>query len=678
MDSKVFQNYLENTQRLLGNGKFEDNSRQDVLKIIKEHMKNEQASKEGDFFLKGEEAFFNRQYKLSLKYYSMAHDIPNFRFFCHRATAYVFKNGGRLEKAIDFAQRALNIYPEDAITLGILEELLREKYKGWETEKIQNEIASLKEKALKEHLNKKQKNEEVNKEPFGRNPIPLAKKELDDLSNIFNEEDNLTESMPALNDSFLSQNDFWEKDFSEKLEDPFSNTLEDTPLTSMKTDSILEEISLKDPQSLDLDEENGHANASESLKNFMEDEWETEEESYSSFSASPPLETIPEMNLEKRVEQFQQHQSNLISLYVKEAQKRKESDRNFLCILNGWNYQRKRDFNIYDAHTKISNFLLPEYRQKTCGGIYLRWNGKGIVINPGMNFLENFHHQELHIKDIDYVIVTRNDTSAYSDIKGIYSINCQHNRISSSLHVIHYYLNQKAYENIAGFLKPCFKQERNTVHGLELYVDSPDLETLNISEGISLSYFHTSNSKKSKNRLPTLNEENNEAPLSCLGIRLTLENLQTAHSLSIGFSSGAPWSSQLTNNLKGCDIIISAFEKTNSDDYNKIKYNNDCLGYYGTYTLVKEIQPKILLCNEFSGREGDIRMEVVKKIREELTKQNIKTVVLPGDIGLYLELDTLAIQCSISKTFVDNKKTLVVKSSESFGNLQYLSPNCFI
>ena len=247
---------------------------------------------------------------------------------------------------------------------------------------------------------------------------------------------------------------------------------------------------------------------------------------------------------------------------------------------------------------------------------------------------------------------------------------------------------------------------------------------LHLFEGVSLRYFHIANQDRTDGQLANLShvkKQNTLAPMddlldensighedgigteqvtkkrnnpientntqtpSCLGLRLELTPTkdlgfsQRPHSISLGIASGVAWSPLLGRHLDACDVIISGFEKTNADDYSKLKHNDDCLGYYGTYSLAKAVDPRLLLCCEFSGREGDIRLEVVKKMREELKRDlGQEPSILPGDTGFYLDLESFQIRCSISQTMVDPKKIRVAKSSESFGNLQYLSPNCFI
>ena len=116
--------------------------------------------------------------------------------------------------------------------------------------------------------------------------------------------------------------------------------------------------------------------------------------------------------------------------------------------------------------------MVTEESRKTSGGFFLRWNGIGIAVNPGKNFIKYFHSLGLSIHDIHFVIATHEDIESCSDIRTIYDLAYQLNRTGANLHVIHYYLNLKAYQMLSSFLKPHFKQERHSVHCLELFLDS--------------------------------------------------------------------------------------------------------------------------------------------------------------------------------------------------------------
>ena len=300
--------------------------------------------------------------------------------------------------------------------------------------------------------------------------------------------------------------------------------------------------------------------------------------------------------------------------------------------------------------------------------------------------MKNFHKQGLHIKDIDFVIVTRDNPDAYADVKEIYELNVQLNKVASELQIIHYYLNQKAYQELSPTLKPHYKQERNAIHRLELFVDSPDVEKLDLDNGIALCYFPVASHEAFYHNQDK--ERRGATAHSCLGIRLELKTNQDKPPgasierpiLRLGYVSGTSWSPLLSHHLGNCDLLITGIGNINANDYNKVKYCDEGLGFLGTFSLLEEIAPKLLLCCEFNGREGDVRVEAIKKMRQEYSKSTRPSrtipVVLPGDDGLLVDLKNLQVRCSINNAFVDPAHVRVVKTVDSFGGLQYLSPEC--
>lgn len=375
-------------------------------------------------------------------------------------------------------------------------------------------------------------------------------------------------------------------------------------------------------------------------------------------------ETAENLDLELAIETFQKMETSLIDSYLQRLENRKKLPKRHLYTLNGWNL---------DQNNNTTPQLLTEESRKSRGGHYLRWNDKGIVINPGKGFIENFHSQGFCIRDIDYVIVTWDSEEAHGDVKMIYELNNQLNKTSSELQIIHYYLNQKTFQELSAVLKPSFKQARNTIHNLEIFLDSPDVEKVELTDTITLHYFLTSPQNASF-RASSLAENNS---LSSLGIRLELENQDNSTTLHVGYISGMGWSPLIAHHLGQCDILLAGFGNTNMKDYSKLAYIENCLGYYGCHSLMKEVCPKLLLLTEFGGREGDIRLEVIKKIRKEAAPLQ-KTIALPSDVGMVIDLEEITVKCSLSENFVSPENTHVVASCVNFGKLNYLSPRLCI
>lgn len=523
MDTYQLESYLKQVREICSQNQNDPElSVQAVCHLIEEQLNAIQGDSSAEAFFNGEYHSQQGNYEEALKCYLEAKEIPNFQFFCYRASALISRERGQDEQALNYAQKALALAPQDLM--------------------IQELIRSLQ--------------------------LPAA---------------------PA-------------------------------------------------------------------HENFRHSE---EAKSYESHQASDP--NIAADNsidpLEHRIIRFQSSQKEQLQSYLHQAKKQTRFE-NALYTLNGWSFSSRKE-----------PLLLTEESRQSHGGHFLRWNGRGIVLNPGPNFLEHFHSQGLCVRDIDHVIITRPNNEAYGDVRAISELNLQINRIASDRHIIQYYLHQKAYQELASFLKPSFKQARNTIHKLEMFLDSPDVEKIELEENIILHYFQAT---LQENPYATGQQEHS-ANQTNLGIRLELSNKMKT--LSLGYLSSICWSPLIPHHLGHCDILLTAFGNTNPNDYSMLGYNEDSLGFCGTVTLLQQLNPRLLLLTEFGGREGDIRLEITKKIRLDSKAQMPKnsSVVLPADIGLIVNLEALKIKCSLSQEFVSPNSLHVTTNSEGFGRLNYLS-----
>ena len=392
-----------------------------------------------------------------------------------------------------------------------------------------------------------------------------------------------------------------------------------------------------------------------------------------------PAMTITQMEtpLERRIQAFQLGQAQMVRRYGDMYAKRIPPADHSLFVLQGWH--RGQD----NRSQECAPTMITEKSRKSSGGYFLRWNGKGLVINPGPHFLDTFHQKGLHIKDIDYVFITKDSPEAYADVKEIYELNTQLNKAGTELQIIHYYVNPKAYQELSHTLKPHFKQERNTLHRLELFVDSPDVEKVDLGHGIVVNYFPTVHLGAFLHGTEPKNDRHH-ATGSSLGLRVDLKFAPDKGVdkpvARLGYISGTAWSPMLSHHLGNCDVLITGIGSTNAADFNKVKYNEEGLGYFGTFSLLEEVAPKLLLCCEFSGREGDIRVEAVRKLRHENAgKQRHHkdpTVVLPGDPTLLVDLKAMQVRCSLTGELVSLSQVKVAKTTDDFGELRYLSPEC--
>lgn len=583
-----FEHYFEEIKILEKRPQDEDSTRLQIHALIDGKLGGLDENSPYFDFLKGELAFYNKKYQEALKHYLLAKSVPSYKFYCYRASAYLANEGKDLEKAKNFAKKALEVCSEDYLSATLLAEL--------------NAPARMDIPA---------------KTKTGTAFAPVFATSTEDA--MFSQSDTLV-ACGSANTATTKQ--LMQRLYNGSSTAPF---VKPAALPNILTALQKRAVPVSMPKSI-----------------------------RPQLSSTATTDQV----LTHSIETFHQKQERLIADYVHLLKTRIAPCDNSLYVLQGWpeNY---RDQSL--PH------LLTQEAYRTSGGFYIRWNGKGVVINPGKHFLEHFHRQGLHIRDIHYVIVTGEDPSTYSDIEEIYALNYQLNQGNTGLQVIHYYLSQKSHEVLARKLKPSFKQERNMLHSLGLFLDSPDVEKTVLNEDMVLNYFPASTS------------------LANLGITLELRsrcrNTGDLQTTTVGYLSPAPWSPTLVNHLGHCDLLIAGFGHTNADDYGKRKYNDDCLGYFGSYSLMESVQPQLMLCSDFDGREGDIRLEVVKMLRQQSVAERPNdmrvTMVLPADSRLLLDLLTLQVQCSVTRANVHATQVSVIKTSESGGNLQYLSPHCY-
>lgn len=373
------------------------------------------------------------------------------------------------------------------------------------------------------------------------------------------------------------------------------------------------------------------------------------------------------------------------------------------------------------------------------GGFFLKWKNYGIAIDPGINFMENMHRNDLYIKDINAVIVTHNhidhngdlltiDDMAYqfaektSSQKYQIKIYCdkgtetQYSRIFE--HFEDYYVMQTGNENTAPiyldtnqniglqyihtehtktYTKTYYNNDEIYLWQSDQYIalhnffpktddewiSSDDLYVKNDDQWIHVSIelldfngkspfskeikeiFNEVNDKY-KLKAKALKEEqikitkdlNGYVTNSSWAVKLTLRDTGEIKK-KIGFTSDTRYMNSLSEFFQDCDYIVANISEFDLKDYQKESLKDIHLGYHGCFRLITAITkkykktPKFIL-SEFWAGKGDIRREIVKKLKNDTNYQWI----YPGDVGMMFLFDKLDVsieqdttKCSETETF---------------------------
>lgn len=380
--------------------------------------------------------------------------------------------------------------------------------------------------------------------------------------------------------------------------------------------------------------------------------------SSSSMSLADVSKIASTSDVRGRYHQFQTRREEFWRNYALRGQERTEPVEENFHFFGDWSTQKSSQSHIDWPERKYNN-----------SGLYFRWNGVGIALNPTADFLRDFHKRELYIGDIHIAISTRPDPEIHSVLEQIYTLNATYNEVSQTKHKIDYYLCAGSHKELFHRLEPRYKQERNSVFCLEKYVDSDEIETHNLGQGIALSYSYGLNGSEAgvvfQLALPKIHANStNEGDQ---------EPIQTVKLGYLPLSLGVQAPPSLFENCHLLVVSLGSLQSHNSLETGEL--NLEPL----THSL-NTLLAKVVLLSDFSTDEGDLRLEISKHLKSQIGEKRGGDMmpILPADGDLQLEMATWRIRCAVTNHWIPAPFAHVVRLKESFGPLMYLGSDCVL
>jgi len=318
----------------------------------------------------------------------------------------------------------------------------------------------------------------------------------------------------------------------------------------------------------------------------------------------------------------------------------KDKTKNLLYIL--------RRFNSYTP-------LISSYSNISKGGGYfLTCDNKGIVIDPGFNFIENFFNNNLKVADIDKIIITHAHNDHTVDLESIITLIFLFNKklgktiskdeLKVKRKKVDLYFNAGTFKKYAGWLS-LKREEINN-----FYILNPNDE-IKITENLSL--------KVTKAKHDEIMDKE-----YCVGLIFHYKNN------SIIFTSDTEWDESIGDQYRNIPLLIPHIGTISRKeaDYLSGKPLNECfypnhLGLIGVTKMIDAVNPDLTILSEF-GEEIKDRTKICKKIEEVFKKK-----IIPADIGLIIKLDDYRIYCYCCKDYVDYNR---IKSSQQEKSNNYI------
>lgn len=321
-----------------------------------------------------------------------------------------------------------------------------------------------------------------------------------------------------------------------------------------------------------------------------------------------------------------------------------------LSILRGW--------------SSAVTLLEGSERRWRGGGYFLKWRGFGIVIDPGFDFLRNFHDASYHGREIHAVVVSHNHPDHNSDLKDIDDLRYE-------------LYKRLAADKKSGGQPYVLIWDQDTEHATKFAIEKPQHQhpPIVMPSGFPQSVNLAKHDSKVPVRITPFKVNHGGDVQHAMGMMVELLDKKGKVAVRIGYTADTAYFEDLHKHLEKCDMLIAHISQPSIEELrDPMKFKEVHLGYRGTAKLLKECQPKLALIGEFWAGFTDLRIPLVKGLRQ---LSGVKTV-LPAGLAMHLRLPSLDIECTECHKPTPFTEVKVAPPTDNFGSLAYLCPGCMI
>jgi len=301
---------------------------------------------------------------------------------------------------------------------------------------------------------------------------------------------------------------------------------------------------------------------------------------------------------------------------------------------------------------------------KQGGGYFFVWDGTGIVIDPGIGFLQNLLSFGYSICDIDSIVLTHSHVDHTADLEAILTVLHELNSARIADHVDPHLISVYANIGVANKFMQLMSLSFDNIS--KLVVLSPSTQ-YDITSQISI------------NTHPGFHKDLYASKASCLGLAFTCSSEDKK--VRFGITSDTGFSSDLSkafSEMKDSMLILhigSVLEEELDLGMQSDRIYEQHLGLKGTYNMIYEIRPKVAIISEIGEEMKDTILPIVEKLQKIFP--SIST--LPSDIGLKIDFSSFGVpfkvECQRCKGLSD-ASTVAFGYSPEKKSIEFLCSNC--
>lgn len=303
------------------------------------------------------------------------------------------------------------------------------------------------------------------------------------------------------------------------------------------------------------------------------------------------------------------------------------------------------------------------------GGYFLKWTGRGLVLDPGYDFLRNFREAGFHARETKVVVVTHNHSDHNQDLRALDDIHYEMFKASGQ---------DREWEYTLLWDKDTAENNKFTSADAAHRPDPVQFDLGRVRRGIEES-IDLRGQKGLPFNVKYFKAQHSPDVQHAVGLRIECYGEKgKAPAFVLGYSSDTEFYPALCDkdHLGGCDLLIAHVSQPDEEEFESTATSEHLkeahLGYQGTVRLIRGSEPKLTVICEFWSGIADFRVLLVQGLRKQCGTQ----AILPGGNGLFIKPRTLDVRCTACREWCHFSEVSVAGPENPFGPLKYLCPNC--
>lgn len=323
----------------------------------------------------------------------------------------------------------------------------------------------------------------------------------------------------------------------------------------------------------------------------------------------------------------------------------------------------KNDSSLFLTLRKWNSYtpIIPtnKHERSVGGGYFIFHKGKGTIIDPGYNFIDNFFRAGGRIVDIENIVLTHAHDDHTSNFEPLLSLIHQYNEKTGD----EFFKRITVYANTGSFKKFCTILDLKEDYIKWVYVLSPGIR-FELDDDLFMEAVHAYHKERITNKY-------------AVGLKFVFG--KGANQKTMLFTSDTGLLPNSSKDKKpeiwktyprsdDINVLIvhlgsirdTEFKPTLLSNMEDVLYPNH-LGYIGTMQVIYEVGPKLAIISEFGEELSDFQkplVDLITMIVKELCNERRKhePKVLPADLPLIYDVFSEQIYCIYTKQMVEVSK----------------------